>query len=160
MKSAKSVKSVKYSESVEKFLSDVREIQQLYGANYDLAHVKNQEDQDLEHAIEFSEHYKTRAKLSTQLHIVRVERRKAKNFVQDYQAVIDYLNKNKSVMDRLGILLGLLRKAEQYHPREYVPRVRDDYFKPRAETQGKIAASIQKQALQTCAEKSKGGEPN
>lgn len=136
------MKSIKYSESVEKLLFDVREIQQLYSTNYDLVHIKNQEDQDLLHAIEFEPHYKKRATLSTQLHNVRVERRKAKNFVQDYQAVIDYINKNKSVIDRLNTLLGLLRKAEEYHPRQYVPRIRDDYFKPKQ------------------AEISKGGEPN
>jgi hypothetical protein len=117
-------RDLKYSESVEQFLSAIREIQQLYDMRFEQVHVKDEEDQDLMHQIEFEPHSKVRSRLATILHKVRVERRQAKNFVQDYKQVIDFLETNKAIIPKVEQLLGLIRKAEIPKHREYTPRIR------------------------------------
>lgn len=118
-----------YSEITERFLTTLRNLQRNHSNCIEVVHRKDLEDLDLLHAIEFEPHYKTRARLSTKLHLVRLERRRAKNFLQDYQNVVDFLEKNKSMVDRLEKLLELLKKAEEPKQRKYRPRVLEDEVK-------------------------------
>lgn len=128
------MKETKPSETASAFLNMLREIQLEYDANYELVNIKDKEDCDIQHEIEFEPHYKPRARLSTQLRNVRRERRIAKNFTQDYRFIVEFLEKNKPLLDKLGALLGMLRKAEEPKHREYVPRIRTDESKPSVES--------------------------
>lgn len=80
---------------------------------------------DLNHALELDKSgYRERCKIGTQLRRCLLERRVAKNHVEELAPLANYLSENKGLLDKLSHTLGETRKAEKYHAnRAYKPRV-------------------------------------
>lgn len=72
---------------------------------------------DILHLIEFSENYKERYRLSTQLHHSRTKRRYYKDRMEELEPLINFLSKdeNKRFLDKLKSLCGEIRKIEKNH---------------------------------------------
>ena len=82
--------------------------------------------QDLLHAIEFSDNYKERYKLSTQLHYNRKRRREYKNAVAVLQPLIEFVQKDdtKKCLNKLSNLIGESRKVKSHGAdKSYSPRI-------------------------------------
>lgn len=86
--------------------------------------------QDYLHILELGElKYHDRAKLGELLRQCRLERRYAKDALQCYQPVVDFLEseKGKLAVGQFQQLLGNVRKAEQQMKnRSYSPRILSD----------------------------------
>lgn len=122
----KKKQELKYSEIVESALHALKDLEEQYRINFDIVGQKNNEVNDLNHAIESEPHCEMRSKLSTRLHNVRKERRAAKDFVHDYETAVRFIGDNKPTIIKLEKLLGVLRKAEEPKPWAYEPRALDD----------------------------------
>lgn len=115
---------MKYSESLEKFLGYLREVQQEYNIAKRTEQETNNETQDILHNLELCENkYHDCAKLSLALRTVRQERRMAKDTQQALQPIINWIGQNTKTVKSLEQLLGEVRKTEknmagrQYHPK-------------------------------------------
>ncbi len=82
---------------------------------------------DLLHFLELeASGYRERCKLTTQLRRCLLERRACKDCLEERAPIAEFLMQpqNKSLLDKLGKVLGDTRKAERYHEnRFYSPRI-------------------------------------
>ena len=80
--------------------------------------------QDIMHCLEFEEHtYHEFAQLSKELAEIRKQRRMAKDTIAVLKPVLDWADKNTSVIRELEGLLGVVRKNEQkLNNRLYTPK--------------------------------------
>jgi len=102
------------SEPLNNFLSFIRGIE----SQYRMAVAEEQETdditQDIMHSLELEEHtYHEYAQLSKELAQVRKERRMAKDTIAVLKPVLDWADKNTTVIRELEALLGAVRKSEQ-----------------------------------------------
>ena len=124
-----SPKSVNIDYDLDNLLSSVNgfnDIISLYDYCVEMVETEQQITQDLLHAIEFSEDYKERYRLSTQLHYNRQRRRQYKNAIAVLKPLVDFLNKedSKKCINKLINVLGDARKAKQHETDKiYSPRI-------------------------------------
>jgi len=115
------------SHVIEQFLDLCNKGSQIYGASQATVEKYNKIDQDFLHAIELANlNYKQRAKLTTEAKNNRVQRRLAKDVVEVYAPLMEYLAKpeNFAAIQMLKQVLGAIRKQEQYHQnRTYIKKV-------------------------------------
>lgn len=123
---SKKKQNPEYSKIIESALHSLKVLEEQYRINFDIVGKKNNEVNDLNHAIESEPHCEVRSKLSTRLHNVRKERRAAKDFVHDYETAVRFIGDNKPTITKMEKLLGILRKAEEPKPWAYEPRTLDD----------------------------------
>ena len=115
------------SEYITNFLNFISEAESSY--NFCSEEMTKQEKltQDYLHTLELGElSYKDRAKVATQLATNRRDRRYYKDKVEELQPIIEFVSKpeNRRVFKGLEQILGVVRKAENYHKnRFYVPKV-------------------------------------
>lgn len=79
--------------------------------------------QDYLHGLEFCQ-YKDRPKIATALARVRKERRKWKDVKEETDTLVEWMESNKVVYNKMREMLGQLRKVEKYHNNEriYTPK--------------------------------------
>lgn len=127
--SSSSSKEVSVDYDLDSLLDSVNnfgELITLYKYCEEMVETEQQITQDLLHAIEFSDDYKERYKLSTQLHYNRKRRRQYKNAIAVLKPLVDFLNKeeNKKCLNKLSNILGDARKAKQHETdKVYSPRI-------------------------------------
>jgi arginine deiminase len=106
------------------FLRDIQKEHQYYCNK--LAEAEKKE-LDLLHFLELNKAgYRERYKITTQLRRCLLERRACKDRVEERAPIAEFLMQpqNKSLLDKLGKVLGDVRKVERYHEnRSYSPRV-------------------------------------
>ena len=81
---------------------------------------------DLLHFLELDADYRERCKIATQLRLCLLERRSYKDLLEERSPIAEFLAQpqNKGLLDKLGRVLGYVRKAERYHQsRSYIPRI-------------------------------------
>ena len=114
------------SQSIETFLTFLRETEQQYHMAEADEQEANDATQDLLHSIELEEHdHDEYARLSEELKTIRQKRRKAKDTMSETLPVLDWVETNRAVLKSLERLLGDVRKAEKNtEGRIYTTRVR------------------------------------
>lgn len=115
---------MKDSEHIEAFTRFLREaVLQHKTASEDVSMYEMQL-QDIEHKLELCDvSYHETAKLGKLLKKVRQQRRVAKDMVERLSPIVDWMAKQKSVVDNLSQLLGAVRKVENWQQmRFYTPR--------------------------------------
>lgn len=110
------MKNKKVSEYISDFLDYISEISSDYIYNQSEQKRREDETQDILHELELGNLlFDDRAKLATRLSKVRKERRIYKDKVEEQQALIEWINSNKGVINNLKNILGETRKQERYH---------------------------------------------
>jgi len=112
------------SESIEDFLSFLREAEQQYKtADLDEKDA-NDATQDILHAVELNTYNPRKtARLVKTLHNVRRTRREAKETMEVLSPVLAWAEENKTMVKSLERLLGNVRKVERrIQERQYTPR--------------------------------------
>lgn len=124
--------AAKISESVDAFLTFLRECEQLYHMARAEEKEANDLTQDILHSLELEPHrYHEYAAMAKELHSVRQKRRIAKDAAQLTELVVAWMSENRGVIKTLERLLGETRKEErQMSNRVYVPRVRKEAENP------------------------------
>lgn len=116
-----------YSVEIEKFLKSLKQCQLDYEYHYERVHIKDKETQDLLHEIELGKFYSDRIKATPKLTKVRKERRISKDIVGNTELIVNFVNENKKLFDRMKNLLGSVRKTERsHHGRVYRAKIRKD----------------------------------
>lgn len=112
------------SQSLDKFLSFIRNIESLYRMAVAEEQETDDTTQDIMHCLEFEEHtYHEFAQLSKELAEIRKQRRMAKDTIAVLKPVLDWADKNTAVIRELEGLLGVVRKNEQkLNNRLYTPK--------------------------------------
>lgn len=123
----KKEEEIKVSTSISNFLNLFKEIEQAYPYMEEKLQEQDKLTQDLLHQLELENlKYKGRAKVATKLSQVRRARRNYKDYIEELQPVITYIQNNKKVINDLQKLLGDTRKQEKKHVnRRYFPRMMD-----------------------------------
>lgn len=123
----KKEEEIKVSTSISNFLNLLKEIEQAYPYMEEKLQEQDKLTQDLLHQLELENlKYKGRAKVATKLSQVRQARRNYKDYIEELQPVITYVQSNKKVINELQKLLGDTRKQEKKHVnRQYFPRIMD-----------------------------------
>lgn len=105
------------SEYISDFLKYCDTVLSEYNHAQDELEHERQYMQDILHLIEFSDNYKERYKMSTQIHRSRVKRRFFKDRVEELEPIIRFLTKdeNKRFIDKLKSICGEIRKIEKSH---------------------------------------------
>ena len=121
----------KISTRIEQFLDLCDHAKSIYQVNYDVVLKCDKVTQDFLHAIElYSLTYKQRAKLTSSERQNRIERRAAKDVVEEYEPIVKWLGEvpeAAKAINKLKQTLGEIRKSERYHEeRTYVKRIRRD----------------------------------
>lgn len=115
--------AMKNSEILTDFLNMLSEAEQMnLEANQQLERL-DKLTQDYLHGLEFCQ-YKDRAKVATALARVRKERRKWKDIKEETDTLVEWMESNKVVYNKMREMLGQLRKVEKYHNNErvYIPK--------------------------------------
>ena len=115
----------KTSEQLAEFISFLRSNTQDYQHYNNLLLEAEKKLTDLNHALELDKNgYRARCKIGTQLRRCLLERRAAKDCVEELAPLADFMTQNKGLLDKLSHVLGETRKAERYHAnRSYRPRI-------------------------------------
>lgn len=123
----KKEEEIKVSTSISNFLNLFKEIEQAYPYMEEKLQEQDKLTQDLLHQLELENlKYKGRAKVATKLSQVRRARRNYKDYIEELQPVITYIQNNKKVINDLQKLLGDTRKQEKKHVnRRYFPKMMD-----------------------------------
>lgn len=101
------------SEQIAGFLNFARDAGQKYSMACQDEEQANLETQDILHSLELCAHpYHRKAKIAAKLGDVRQRRRIAKNAMNIYGPIVDWVEENKTVIKSLERLLGDVRKAE------------------------------------------------
>lgn len=124
-------RNLKYSEQIEGFLDFLRQAETDYNITVLSEIEANDETQDLLHCLELYENtYHEYARAAKKLAQVRQERREAKDTREQLQPVIEWLARNKPVINGLEQLLGATRKAEG--------KTEGRFYDPKTEVLGEI----------------------
>lgn len=127
----------KISDVISDFLNDIKEIQSEYNYRYENVGLCDKATQDLLHELEFGD-YDVARKTGPKIAKIRKARRYFKDYIEDAQPLIDFLNDNQNMqfIRRLQEVLGKVRKEENKKQiRDYSPRIIDglDFIKKRKE---------------------------
>ena len=116
---------LKTSYYIESFLNYISSVEKSFPFMELEMEKKNDETQDILHEIELGNTtYKERAKIATRLRNVRKERRVVKDYLEEISALVQWVDENKSCLNKLKEVLGQVRKQEKYHQnRTYHKRV-------------------------------------
>lgn len=113
-----------YAEQFSQFLRFLRQCQEDFSIAESLQDDTEAETQDILHKLELEENtYHEYARLSKTLKKVRIERRKAKDTIEQLGPLVTWVAQNSNVTKELEKVLGAMRKAEknmQY--RHYNPK--------------------------------------
>lgn len=119
----------KSSEKLAEFLAFYREVVQLTEFHTNAIEDYNSATQDILHQFEFGS-YDERKKFGTQLHRIRKDRRKSKDYLDINKEIVEYFKSQEmiQVYRKLEQLLGKIRKKESEieGQRAYRPRVLDN----------------------------------
>ena len=117
--------STKTSLILTNFLSFLRNSKKQYEKQYNIVGMKDKETCDYLHKLELIPlNYHDEAKLAKELKKTRRERRKAKDATVILKPIVNWIEKNKSVIRSMEKLLGDVRSEEQkLKNRHYIPRV-------------------------------------
>ena len=113
------------SSYIETFLNYLSEVDRSYPLTKAELEKKDNETQDILHELELGDNnYKERAEIATKLRNVRKERRQLKDKVEEIETLYQWMNENKTSINKLQQVLGQTRKQEKYHSnRTYHKRV-------------------------------------
>lgn len=113
------------SSYIETFLNYLSEIDRSYPITKAELEKKDAETQDILHELELGDNnYKERAKIATKLRNIRKERRQLKDRIEETEILYQWMNENKTSINKLQQVLGQTRKQEKYHSnRTYHKRV-------------------------------------
>lgn len=113
-----------YAEQFSQFLRFLRQCQEDFSIAESLQDDTEAETQDILHKLELEENtYHEYARLSKTLKKVRIERRKAKDTIEQLGPLVTWVAQNSKIIKELEKVLGEMRKAEkniQY--RHYNPK--------------------------------------
>lgn len=113
-----------YAEQFSQFLRFLRQCQEDFSIAESLQDDTEAETQDILHKLELEENtYHEYARLSKALKKVRIERRKAKDTIEQLGPLVTWVAQNSKIIKELEKVLGEMRKAEkniQY--RHYNPK--------------------------------------
>lgn len=115
------------SSYIETFLNYLSEINRSYPLTKAELKKKDNETQDILHELELGENnYKERTKIATQLRNVRKERRHLKDKIEEIETLYQWMNENKTSINKLQQVLGQTRKQEKYHQnRTYKKKIQE-----------------------------------
>ena len=118
------MKKKKGSEIIKEFLDYLQDCQAKHTYAYDNVHEQDKLSQDLLHKLELEESKaKERNSVARELQINRKDRRYYKDVVEETEPIKKYILENKKSVDTLKLVLGEIRKVENYHSnRSYVPK--------------------------------------
>ena len=104
------------SSYIETFLNYLSEVDRSYPLTKAELEKKDNETQDILHELELSNTtYKERAKIASRLKYVRKERRILKDYIEEKEALMKWVEENKNCLNKLREVLGQTRKQEKYH---------------------------------------------
>ncbi len=116
---------MKTSDTIKNFLNLLTGIEGIY--NCYVSEIKRQDKitQDLLHTIELGNiSTGERYKLSTRLKENRLDRRYYKDRLEEIEPLYTYFCNNRKIIKDLQLVLGHVRKAENYHEKRfYIPKV-------------------------------------
>ena len=113
------------SNYIETFLNYLSEVDRSYPLVNAELKKKDDETQDILHELELGDNnYRERAKIATRLKNIRKERRQLKDKIEEIETLYQWVNENKTSINKLQQVLGQTRKQEKYHSnRTYHKRV-------------------------------------
>lgn len=107
-------KDISYSEKFSQFLQFISQCQSDYYLAQSIQEDTEAETQDILHKLELEEiTYHEYARLSKALKKVRIERRKAKDTIEQLNPLVSWGNQNLKTIKELERVLGEMRKAEK-----------------------------------------------
>ncbi len=115
---------MKESEYIESFLRYLRESESNLRMAQESEIQCNNETQDVLHRLELcDDNYRNTALIAKKLRQIRKDRRTAKNRVEIFTPVAEWVSENQAAIRSLEATLGQMRKIEkQQQIRVYVPR--------------------------------------
>lgn len=119
---------MKTSEQLRQSLGFLDGIESSYLYYKNEVEVENKRTQDLLHIIEFDPDCKSRSKTATKLHNSRVNRREAKDKMNELEPIYEIVTSNeyKKIRNKFSHAMGDIRKFEKHEEsREYYPRVKE-----------------------------------
>ena len=106
--------SLSYAKQFEQFLKFISQCQSDFCLAQSIQEDTEAETQDILHKLELEEiTYHEYARLSKVLKKVRIERRKAKDTIEQLGPLVTWAAKNKDVIKELERILGDMRKTEK-----------------------------------------------
>ena len=107
-------KDISYAEQFQQFLKFISQCQANYHMAQSIQEDTEAETQDILHKLELEEiTYHEYARLSKVLKKVRIERRKAKDTIEQTGPLVTWVAQNNKVIKELERVLGEMRKAEK-----------------------------------------------
>ena len=105
---------ISYAEQFSQFLGFIRQCQEDFSIAESLREGTEAETQDILHKLELEDiSYHEYARLSKVLKKVRIERRKAKDTIEQLGPLVTWVAQNNKVIKELEKVLGEMRKAEK-----------------------------------------------
>lgn len=116
--------SLSYAKQFEQFLKFISQCQSDYCLAQSIQEDTEAETQDILHKLELEDiTYHEYARLSKALKKVRIERRKAKDTIEQLNPLIDWADQNSKKIKELERVLGEMRKIEMgMQNRHYNPK--------------------------------------
>ena len=112
------------SEILKEFLDYITDCQSKYNYAYENVHDQDKLSGDLLHKLELEElSAKDRNVVAKELELNRKDRRYYKDITEVTDPIKRYYTDNKKAIDSLRLILGELKKIENYHKtRTYIPK--------------------------------------
>lgn len=123
------MKQAEASDVFRAFLDWLTDMDELRKKSWETVNIEDEKVKDFLHEMEFEPNNKKRAVIATRLHKSRLDRREAKDRVDLYKSVTDFIREatNKNLIKMMKKTMGDLKVAENYvyGEREYKPRVKE-----------------------------------
>ena len=123
------MKQADASDVFRAFLDWLTDMDELRKKSWETVSIEDEKVKDFMHEFEFEPNNKKRAVIATRLHKSRLDRREAKDRVDLYKSVTDFIREatNKNLIKLMKKTMGDLKVAENYvyGEREYKPRVKE-----------------------------------
>lgn len=123
------MKQAEASDVFRAFLDWLTDMDELRKKSWETVNIEDEKVKDFLHEMEFEPNNKKRAVIATRLHKSRLDRREAKDRVDLYKSVTDFIREatNKNLIKLMKKTMGDLKVAENYvyGEREYKPRVKE-----------------------------------
>lgn len=123
------MKQAEASDVFRAFLDWLTDMDELRKKSWETVNIEDEKVKDFLHEMEFEPNNKKRAVIATRLHNSRLSRREAKDRVDLYKSVTDFIREatNKNLIKMMKKTMGDLKVAENYvyGEREYKPRVKE-----------------------------------
>lgn len=116
------------AETIATFVNYLEKSELEYAYAKEQIELEQAKTQDLLHAIEFSDDYKKRCRLATELKNCRQRRRYYKDRLEELEPLVTVLQKEdiRKTKNIFSNVCGSIRKVECYHKnREYKPKIYD-----------------------------------